>query len=326
MRKEIIFAVIAGGLFGLVIAFGIWRINSALKPPQGTERATETSKPQGQSAMTIAEPSENDVLSETPAAVTGLTNPNAFVSISSEEKDYLVQADNKGAFSGQIALLGGANQIVFTSFDTGGTPSAQTLTIIYSTEFAKLVKTTPTSAEESTDSVRLKVQQKVDEALNSPTSYLGTVTDIAEVTIQLKSASGEIQQVSTSDSPTVIKDGKTPKEVKIADVAIGDYIIAMGYRNGNHVLTAKRILITTPLAPTSRKAITGEAVEVTKSGLSIGSTKITLATGATIFSFDSGKSTKIKFSTIEEGNKVIALGESTKDGLEARTIFLLNTP
>jgi hypothetical protein len=325
MRKEILFAIIGGSIFGLVIAFGIWRVNSALSPRNQAATDTQEEPKKDNAIISVAEPSENDVLGASPTSISGLTRPASLVVISGEDHDYLVVADNKGAFSEDISLVGGINQLVATAFDKDGTSGEQKLTVIYSTEFAKPTQA-PTEVAESTDSIRQKVQEKVEDALNSPTAYLGTVTDISEGSIQLKSASGEINQVSSSDTPTVVKDGKSPKTVKLTDIAIGDFIVAMGYRNGNHVLTAKRILITTPPDPTGRKAVYGNVASVTKTGLTLetkqGDITITVGTTTIIYQVKGEAFTKIKLASLEEGNLVAAAFEAS-DKNNARTVFLI---
>ncbi len=319
-------AIAAGAIFGLVIAFGIWRINSALSPKD--EGATSTEEPKKETAIiSIAKPSENDVLGETPTSFSGLAKPGSLVVLSGEDDDYLVIADGKGAFTQDVALTGGINQIVATAFDKDGASGEQKMTVVYSTEFAKPEeKAALEEPSESTDSIRQKVQEKVNEALNSPTSYMGAVTDISEGSIQLKSAGGEIAQVSTKENPTVIKDGKSPKTVKLTDIAIGDFILAMGYRNGNHVLSAKRILITTQPSPTSRKSVYGNIASLAKTGITIatksGDINISIGTTTTIYRVKGESFTKIKLASLEEGNLVVAAFDSSEKGT-ARTIFLI---
>jgi hypothetical protein len=332
MRKEILFAIIAGGIFGLVIAFGVWRINSSLSS-KNENKTVDSNTQQPPSEIAIAQPSENDVITSSPTEINGVTKSSALVAISAEEKDYLVLADNKGAFSQEVALVGGVNQLVLTSFGTDNAMSQQILNLIYSTEFAKLVGTptpTPSKDESSTDSIRLRVQEKVNEALNSPTAYTGTITDIAESTIQLKAKTGEIQQVSTREEPSVIKDGKAPKEVKLTDIAIGDFIVAMGFTNGNHVLYARRILITSPTPKTERKAIRGLVSEATTKSITLALTggvniEVTPISGALVYKLDQDTLAKIKFSSVSSNDEVIALGEQSDDTFKARTVFVTNS-
>ncbi len=43
MRKEILFAIIAGGAIGLLVAFGVWKVNSNIK--QNDTKTSSTVKP-----------------------------------------------------------------------------------------------------------------------------------------------------------------------------------------------------------------------------------------------------------------------------------------
>ena len=55
-----------------------------------------------------------------------------------------------------------------------------------------------------------------------------------------------------------VKTENSKTKVTFDDVAIGDFIVAMGLTNGNSVLEAKRILITKPLEPIERKVVLSE--------------------------------------------------------------------
>lgn len=338
MRKEIIYAIIAGSLLGLVIGFGIWRINATLssnknsRPPIGTKTQQNQNSP-----IAIAKPSDRDVISQSPVTITGIAQAQTTLVISSDEKDYLPAPDNKGSFEVDVDLRGGINPLTVVSIDNKGNVNKQILTLIYSTEFAKITPPTPTQTEaptkESTSSVRKKVEEKVAAALNSPTSYLGTVTDIAESGVQLKGAAGEINQISTANNLTVIKDGKTPKEVKLTDIAIGDFIVAMGFTTGNHVLDSRRILITTPVQPASNEYLLATAGKAGKNQLTVNGVKdgksLTLlpATSSVVYLKSSGQLKKIKFSDIAEFDTIVAVGSfSTSGQFKARTVFVTARP
>lgn len=116
------------------------------------------------------------------------------------------------------------------------------------------------SAEvEEVSEVDEAVQQKVEEVLNKPKARLGTITDITELTIQMKTLEGEIQQVSfTTEKTTFVKVNEKSETIDYSEVAIGDFIIAMGYFNGNNVLEAERILVTTEITPPKRLVAFGE--------------------------------------------------------------------
>ena len=95
------------------------------------------------------------------------------------------------------------------------------------------------------------------------------VTDISGGTIQIKAINGEILQAGTADDTTYINVLKKSAVVKATDLAIGDYIVAMGLLNGNKVLSAKRILITSELMDDKKEIVWGKISEVTKKKLTL---------------------------------------------------------
>ncbi len=138
MRKEIIFAIIAGIVFGLIVALGIWRANSALeKKPAITESKTTEEKPQkaSQRGLTLLHPDQNDVFTTSPITVNGITSPNTWVALSAERTQYTVLSNNVGEFEAEVELEAGLNRILVTSFIEDQKPQELTVQVVYSTEF-----------------------------------------------------------------------------------------------------------------------------------------------------------------------------------------------
>jgi hypothetical protein len=313
MRKEVWFAVIGGILLGLIIGFGVYRINFSFKKEDATQNLP-TPTPNNQSGLTIAKPNYDDVMTTLPVLVSGIASNNSWIIVSAATSDYVIKSDDKGTFEKGIELAGGVNPLVVSSITSDKSVSSKELRLIYSTQL-----TTPkpsTQPESSESGVRETVLKKVEDVLNSPKAYLGTVTDIAEKTIQLKTDSGTIEQVSASDEElTVINQNPTVKEVKLADIAIGDYIVAMGFRNGNHVLNAKRILIANPSVFPQIKIIMGNVKSISKKEILVNeNNKMVVNT-----------STKLSVKNIKAGDTVILVGTTAKDILTARTIFLVES-
>lgn len=138
MRKEIFFAIFAGGIIGLVIAFGVWKTNQAFKPK--TEEAGEpiqqiVSNSNLEFGLTLATPESEDVITENPVVITGATKSNSFVNVSGEEEDITLKSSQDGSFEAEIDLVGGVNQVIVTVFDENGNSIEEKLTLVYSTEF-----------------------------------------------------------------------------------------------------------------------------------------------------------------------------------------------
>ena len=273
MRKELIFAIIAGALFGLVIAVGIWRARSVLSPKAESTQATDqsTPSPNPNSGLTIASPNNESVVVETEVVVAGITSPDTFVALSAENFDYLIKSDSKGEFELKIDLIAGSNEIIIKSFPENTNPSEEKLLLVHSTQLAQA----PSKRDEEVatdeaelDEVRQKVQEKIDEVLANPVAYIGNVTDITGNTIQIdkytittRENDGDILQISVSSATTYASVGKDTETIEFDEVAIGDFIIAMGTTNGADVLDAVRIIVTDTLIESERRIIQGSVKE-----------------------------------------------------------------
>jgi len=315
MRKEIVWASIIGITFGLVIAFGVWRINSSLK-----SKATKTEGtplPQGNPEFKIAlnKPENDDVVTESAVAISGITKPRAILTFSGEDDDYIVSSGESGVFEEEVNLIPGVNQIKMTAFDPAGAQSTEKVLVVFSSSFKERSVPSPSPDDSATgeSDIRQKVAQKVADAMNRPKAYIGVVTDIADSTIQIKNQKSEIKQIAVSkDEATVANTVKgANKTVKLADIAIGDFIVAMGYINGNSVLSAQRILITDPVTEPTVVVAAGKGADIMAS-------KNTL-----VFLFKDGKVTKSKASNIGDGDKVIYVTQSEGEKTSTRTVFVV---
>ena len=294
MRKEVIWAVVAGITFGLVIAFGVVRVNSTLKPKGESTQASPTPQATpGEFRITLDKPENEDVITSDSVTVSGLTKPESIVVISGEEADYITKSNSQGLFSDEVTLISGVNQIKITAFGEGNSQSTQKVLVVYSSAF------------------EIKEGDRLEQAANKPKAYLGTVTDITGSTIQVRTMVSEIRQISTSEDIDVVKTFPTSKAVKLTDIAIGDFIVAMGYKNGNQVLQAQRILIT--------PAVVEPAITVAiETGADVTPTKTTV-----VLLFKDGQVTKSKASAIEDGAQVISVTKVVNDKPSIRTVFVL---
>lgn len=260
MRKEILFAIFAGVFFGLVVAFGIWKANTSLKPGQAAtdENASENTENTTQentslSGITIAKPLENQVIESNVVDLSGIATSSSYVVIQTENEDYVTIPEANGEFSQKIDLSPGINYIKATSFNKTSEKASVGMLLVYSSEFDK-EDTDDKSPDEdeatnSAETIRQKVQKKVDNVIKNPIAFIGTITDISENTIQIgryipgDKEAGEIQLVSIKDETTYVDITNDSEIVEISDIAIGDFIAALGFKNGNEVLEAQRVLV-----------------------------------------------------------------------------------
>ena len=142
MRKEVLVAIIIGFGLGLVITFGIWTANKALKntstdsveTPAPLEEEIETALiPTPTLELLITSPENNIVSEKETIEIIGQTAVKAIISIIYPDGEKLLEADEDGNFSTEISLVGGDNQIKISAFSSEGDEASKTLTVVYST-------------------------------------------------------------------------------------------------------------------------------------------------------------------------------------------------
>jgi len=345
VRREIVWAGVIGISFGLIIAFGVLRINSSLnKSKSGAPVATPIPQnPTAEFKIALNTPGDNDVVTTSPISVSGITKSLTWTVVSGEGRDYILQSDEKGIFAQDVDLAPGVNQIRLAAFDPGGTQSSQKVLVVYSSAFQLETVAFPTPGSTATgdaaiatgdNAIREKVAQKVAQAMSQPKAYVGVVTDIADSTIQIKTPESQIEQISIDDPniTAVNTKGKGNKQVKLTDIAIGDFIVAMGYVNGNQVLKAQRILITDPLQDSKLSASFGKVTGTTKKSLTVSDIKkgegstVTPDKNTSVESFTGGKTSSIKIAAIATGDLIIYITDQSGTSPTVRSIFDIGKP
>ncbi len=303
-----------------------------IKPKSGLPEKTPASQnPGSELKITLNTPENNNVVTTSPVTVSGITRPLTWTVVSGETGDYILQSDENGIFSQDVALTPGINQIMITAFNPGGAQSVQKVLIIYSSAFQPItvVPGTPGSAATGDAAIRENVAQKVAAAMNQPKAYLGVVTDITSSTIQTKTPESQIEQIAIGgDGITVINTkGTNNKTVKLTDVAIGDFIVAMGYVNGNQVLNAQRILITDPLSDPGLSVSFGKTTNISKNSITVADIKsgesgvLTPAKNTAILSFTNGKTSSIKIAGVKVDDLIIYVTDSSATPPFIRSVF-----
>lgn len=310
-------AGIIGVSFGLVIAFGAWRVRSSVVRSD-TPVATATPRVGVEkNRITIDKPRDFDVITASSYTVSGITKSSSWVVVSVGNTDYFTQSATDGSFSVEIEPEAGINKIKATSINDQGDSSSQEVLAVYSSSF----QSEPTEDSESSD-VDSEVLQKIAEAENPPKAYIGTVTDIADSTIQIKSVDSQIQQIATDKFDVAVVNAKdsTSKVIKLTDIAIGDYIIAMGYVDGNDVLDAKRILVSSAVADTKITVSIQKVESVDKKFLTV-----TPPSGGEETTFTPDKNTEI-ISVSEKGLKNIKMSDISASDTVITVLDTTGTP
>lgn len=173
------------------------------------------------------------------------------------------------------------------------------------------------NATEEANDVRDRVKEKVEAARKNPKAYIGFVTDKTEETLQIQNDLGEIQLVSIEpESASFAKIDKKTVSAKYDDVGIGDYIIAMGFTNGNSVLEAKRVVITSQSESPTLSILFGNITEINNK-------KVTISTKEGKYSLNFPKRWKgPEISELEKNMSLISIGHIENGVINIRTIHI----
>lgn len=334
MQKEIVIAIIFGGFLGLVVAFGIWRVNVSLKNESdktnvGNLNSEEIHNDKSDLTLSISSPSDKSVMTEEPVEVAGITKSGAFVLISGNEEDQIVTSDKNGEFRAQIGLVGGINHLNILSYSHSDRKSvSSSIKLVFSTLFDK----EQDSKSNESSSIEKVVSEKIDRAKNMPKAYFGTITDISEGSIQIRSQEGEIRQAAISSETTYANIVKATKEISFSDLAIGDFIVAMGLTNNNEILDAKRVLVTTSNGESEKMLIDAEIIEKNGSKISVRKTNgeeifFSMSKNSRVFLKDKdGGFAKSSVSEIESGDIVLCSLIKNEDTYVANSVFIIERP
>lgn len=171
------------------------------------------------------------------------------------------------------------------------------------------------NATEEADNVRDRVKEKVEVARKNPKAYIGSVTDKTEDTLQIQNDLGEIQLISIDpESATFSKIDKKTISADYDDVGIGDYIVAMGFTNGNGVLEAKRVIITSAPEPFDLTVLQGKITSINKN-------VVTINTKGDDYTINFPKRWNgPEISQLEENMSLILIGSIENSTINIRTI------
>lgn len=173
--------------------------------------------------------------------------------------------------------------------------------------------------KEIREAVKEKVREKIEEIrLGKKMAYGGEIKEITSSIITLDTRTGN-NQVKISEETVFI--GKGGKNVKLEDLEIGNFCIAMGYLAENNVLEAKRIVVITKPKLIHREVAIGRVTDISSEEkiLTVKNERkgITYTVSVTEKTMITKKlATRVeraKFSDIEIGDRVVAIGTVTEN-------------
>lgn len=140
MKKEIFIAIIIGSIIGGIVTYGVYKANKALlnkatgNNPQLANIPTPTPIAETNIYLAISEPKSNIAVNQENIIIKGKSLENAIISIISDNEENIIEADEQGLFSYELALSKGANTIKITASDGNKLSQEEIINIVYSTQ------------------------------------------------------------------------------------------------------------------------------------------------------------------------------------------------
>lgn len=186
--------------------------------------------------------------------------------------------------------------------------------------------------KEIREAVRERVQERIQEIKrNNPRAYVGKIKQINEESLILETRRGEIQVLVSEETKIV---GQRKEDLKLTNLKVGDFCIAMGYLTEEETLEAKRIVIIPQPKLPSRIVAFGRVIDISQEEKVLtvknerrGFTYTVLVTDNTIITKKiAGRVQKVNFSAVAIGDNLVVVGipkEEEKQVLTAKIIHII---
>jgi len=206
------------------------------------------------------------------------------------------------------------------------TPSAEP------TQTASSSASTDEKVKEIRDALKEKAREELDKIKEKieKKAYVGTIEEITDLTITLKNFRGK-QRVQLSEETTILNASK--KEIKAADLAVDDKVIAMGTVTDNEVLQASRVVVVpSPKTASAKKMVLfGAITEIDSKASTItvslnGQETLLKIAAETNFISPKNPQTSVKFKDLTIGQKVIVIYRETASGKTPTAVSLYLLP
>ena len=150
LPKEITIAIVLGFFIGIIITYGIWNTNRALKqkhqvvsplsndaptgasPSSATESANIKPTPSN-SNLTLSQPEPHTLVNTQTTTISGFAHTDSTIVIYAEKNYQIIYPDSKGQFNAEVSLDPGTNHISVVAITSTGQQYKLDRTVVYST-------------------------------------------------------------------------------------------------------------------------------------------------------------------------------------------------
>ena len=189
---------------------------------------------------------------------------------------------------------------------------------------------TSPAVQQLREKVKEIVREKIEEVkMGQKRAFFGEISQISGSVITITNPRGE-RQIKVSEDTKILSIGR--KEIKLQDLEIGSFVIAMGYLGDNGILEARRIVVIEKPKPPAREVAFGKVTDIsaeekilTVKNEKKGITYTVVVTEKTIITKKGEtKIEKVNFSAIEKGDRVVAIGTPTENETKLITAKIIH--
>lgn len=180
------------------------------------------------------------------------------------------------------------------------------------------------------DNLRERVEERLAQLSQKPRAFVGKIAQITDGSLMLTTRTGTKQVKVTEDAIIIQVGAKGQKTVKPSDLALENFVIAMGVLEDKDTLSASRILMSTenPLEP--RRPVYGVVQETGSGTLVVKHPKkdetwtIKFSSSTRVSAKVDTKIEKVNANTIEVGDRIIAVGSLVSGSVNTITAKLIH--
>jgi len=125
-----------------------------------------------------------------------------------------------------------------------------------------------------TENIKKRLQESLAEesgaipTLSSARAYIGVIKDVIKDTVIIEDKSGKKDIKLQADTDILRTPGNAT--IKTDDIRIGDYVIAIGYPDGEETLTGRRLIVSIdPIKPPEKTTGLGKITKINKNSLTL---------------------------------------------------------
>lgn len=137
-------------------------------------------------------------------------------------------------------------------------------------------------------------------------AVLGTLGDIVNDALTINTDDNSEGMVATDETTTYVRNNKT---AKAEDMRIGEFLIAMGYKNDKDILEAKRIVAgNTPPIVTDRSVVLGTVGEIDSKNRTF-----ELAENGNKYGVTVSKKISLDWDKLKDRDRIVIIGEKDEN-------------